>query len=118
MHRAGRRPCISTTLPKDFLNQTVLFAVKAIAPDDVTAVGHLLDSDNQRTLTMIQHWDGTQWSVVPSPTPARAQQLFGAFALPGTTDVWVVGGWSIPGIDAEFGLLQLPKTLVLFSSGG
>jgi hypothetical protein len=161
-------------LPKDFLNQNILSAVKAVAPDDVTAVGHILDFDNQRTLTMIQHWDGTAWSVVPSPnpseaagtlntlnavtgfgssnlyaaghfangttggqhrtmiqhwdgstwtvipspTPARAQQLFGAFSLPGTTDVWAVGGWSIQGINAEFGLLQLPRTLVLFSSGG
>jgi len=54
-------------LPPDFLQQNVLVAVTAPAPDDVTAVGYLLDFDHQRTLTLIEHWDGEEWSVVPSP---------------------------------------------------
>ena len=54
-------------LPKAFLNQNVFSSVKAISPSDVTAVGFMLDFSLQRELTLIEHWDGTQWSVVDSP---------------------------------------------------
>jgi hypothetical protein len=67
---------------------------------------------------MVQHFDGTSWKIVATPAPNLAQQLNSMFALPGTTDVWVVGASSIPGIDFETGFLQLPKTLVLFSPIG
>jgi hypothetical protein len=44
----------------DFFN-----AVAAVAPDDVWAVGGR--SDLQRQHTLIEHWDGTSWSIVPAP---------------------------------------------------
>jgi hypothetical protein len=161
-------------LPKDFLNQNVLTSVHAVSPNNVTAAGFLRDSDNQRVLTLIEHWDGTSWKVVPSPnrsetpgslnllrglaavsatdiyavgffadgatggqdktliehfdgkawtiiaSPVRglAQQLNGAFALPGTTNVWSVGAASRFGVSFESGVLQVPVTLVLFSPIG
>ena len=52
-----------------------LNAVEAIAPDDVWAA-----SD-----TALIHWDGTQWSIVPSSTGAKA--LSGL----ASDDVWAVG---------------------------
>jgi hypothetical protein len=161
-------------LPKQALNQNVLLSVQAVSASDVTAVGFIADANAQNTRTLIEHWNGTKWSVVPSPnqgeargdlntlhgvaavsgndlyaagffenaatggqhrtlvehfdgntwtiipSPTRglAQQLNGVFALPGTTDVWSVGGASRVGIDFENGFLQLPKTLVLFSPIG
>ena len=158
-------------LPKAFLNQNVLSSVRAVSANDVTAVGFLKDAGHQRELTLVEHWNGTKWSVVQSPnqsdapgslnsltsvtavsatdlyavgffgdaatngqdetlvehfdgkkweivsspTKGMAQQLNGAFALPGVADVWAVGAYSDPGIDFETGFLQLPKTLVLFS---
>lgn len=43
-----------------------LFAVSAAAPDDVWAVGsqNLPDSDTLAA-AMVEHWDGTRWSIVP-----------------------------------------------------
>lgn len=161
-------------LPKAFLNQNVLNSVRAVSSNDVTAVGLLRDSGQQRELTLIEHWNGKKWSVIPSPnqseaagslnaltsvtaisatnsyavgffgnaatkgqdetlvehfdgkkwsilaspTKGLAQQLNGTFALPGNSDLWAVGAYSEPGIDFETGLLQLPKTLVLFSGNG
>lgn len=54
-------------LPTGFLAQNVLSSVTAVSPTDATAVGFILDSANQRELTMVQHWDGTSWKVIPSP---------------------------------------------------
>jgi hypothetical protein len=54
------------------LDQNVLTAVVNLAPNDVTAVGYTLDFNTQRVLTLIEHWDGTAWSVVPSPNPSTA----------------------------------------------
>jgi hypothetical protein len=158
-------------LPKAFLNQNVLSSVHAVSASDVTAVGSLHDAGQQRELTLVEHWNGKKWSVIPSPnqsevpgslnrlngvtavsatdeyavgffgntatngqdetlvehfdgkkwsiaaspTKGLAQQLNGAFALPGTSDLWAVGAYSLPGVDFETGLLQLPKTLVLFA---
>jgi hypothetical protein len=158
-------------LPKAFLNQNVLGSVRAVSANDVTAVGLLRDAVQQRVLTLVEHWngtkwsviqspnqsedsgslnaltsvtaisatdlyavgffgadttngqdetlvehfDGTKWSIIASPTKGLAQQLNGVFALPGTSDLWAVGGYSVSGIDFETGFLLAPKTLVLFS---
>jgi hypothetical protein len=154
------------------LDQNVLTGVIALSPTDVTAAGFILDFATQRKLTLIEHWDGQRWKVVPSPNadssfgafntltgisgfnssdlyavgyfgdPNRAgqhatlvehfdgiswsivpspkkgvaQHLNGAFALPGSMDLWTVGAFSINGDDPETGLLIVPRTLVLFSS--
>jgi hypothetical protein len=161
-------------LPKAFLDQNVLNSVRAVSASDITAAGLLRDAGHQRTLTLVEHWNGKKWSVVPSPnqseaagslnaltsvaavsatdlyavgffgdpatkgqdetlvehfdgkqwsivtspTKGMAQQLNAAFALPGTSDVWAVGAYSVPGVDFETGFLQSPKTLVLFSGNG
>src|SRR5207244_11554915 len=42
--------------------------------------------------TLIEHFDGTVWSVVPSPSPGALQNiLFGVGAIT-DSDVWAVGG--------------------------
>jgi hypothetical protein len=67
----------------------VLSGVSALAPDDVWAVGwYGTDGANTHTLTM--HWDGTQWSIVSSPT-ADANSRFEAVVAISTNDVWAVG---------------------------
>lgn len=48
---------------------SILSGVTAIRPDDAWAVGHTLTSSGvDQSLTM--HWDGSTWTVVPSPDPA------------------------------------------------
>jgi hypothetical protein len=96
-----------------------LTSVTGFSSTDLYAAGHFGNgSTGGQHRTMIQHWNGANWTIVPNtPTPARAQQLFGIFGLPATGDIWAVGGFSIPGLSFESGTLQLPRTLVLFSSG-
>jgi hypothetical protein len=71
-----------------------LFGVSAVASNDVWAVGSVYNyggSSSPQTLTM--HWNGTAWSVVPSPNPGSWRNyLYGVAAL-SANDVWAVGGF-------------------------
>ena len=41
--------------------------------------------------TLTVHWDGTSWSIVPSPTPGGLADLAAVVAV-GPDDVWAAGG--------------------------
>ncbi len=41
--------------------------------------------------TLIEHWDGSSWSIVSSPNPAGVNDLSAVTAVPGTSDAWAVG---------------------------
>ena len=58
-------------------SQSHLYQVACASPDDCFAVGSFADSQAEKTL--IEHWDGSSWAIVPSPNPANAfeSQLFG-----------------------------------------
>ena len=70
-----------------------LTSVSAIAPDDVWVAGQSVDGRHSRTL--IAHWDGNDWTVVPSPTPGKQKlaHLTGISAS-GPSDVWAVGDYA------------------------
>ena len=40
----------------------------------------------------LARWDGTSWSVVPSPNPGTSNSLGGVAAI-SSTDAWAVGYW-------------------------
>lgn len=94
----------------------VLTSVAAISGSNIYAFGYFSNAAmNGQPQTLVEHFDGMAWSVVPSPSRPLASQLFGAFASAESNDVWSVGAFSSNGIDPEFGFLQVPQTLVLFS---
>ena len=85
---------------------------------DLYAVGFYADSVTAgEQLTLILHFDGSQWTIIKSPGKGVAQQLSGVFALPGTKNVWAAGASSQNGTDPETGLLEVPLTLLVFASG-
>ena len=62
------------------------------------AVGNQ-QSDNGTYGTLIEHWNGTSWSVVPSPDPGSAgNQLYGVAAA-GPDNIWAVGQRNDPASD-------------------
>jgi len=89
-HFDGSSWSIVPSLNPDGDTHTVLHSVSGTSPDDVWAVG----SSHDGTLpsrTLIEHWDGTQWSIVPSPSPdTQLNELRGVAAL-SANDVWAVG---------------------------
>jgi hypothetical protein len=76
-----------------FLDQ--FLGVAAVSASDVWVVG----ADDASTppgqlaplhTTLIEHWNGAAWSIVPSPNSASGGYLAGIAAL-SSTDVWAVG---------------------------
>ncbi len=70
-------------------------AVIAISANNIWAVGYYSISGNgSRTLT--EQWNGTNWNIVPSPSPGSTiNDLLGASWIPGTSQVWSVGLYTI-----------------------
>ena len=70
-----------------------LWGVKALSANNVWAVGEYLVGDT--SFTMIQHWNGTNWSIVPSPNgPTGDGRLYGISAN-SANDIWAVGEYDI-----------------------
>jgi hypothetical protein len=69
----------------------VLVAISATSSSDVWAAGFLLDINARNDRTITEHWDGTQWSIIPSANPGTySDDLLGVAAV-STNDVWAVG---------------------------
>lgn len=66
-----------------------LLSTAVLSACNVWAVGFFRDGDIFKTL--IEHWDGANWTVVPSPSPGSdASFLFGVRAAT-PTSIWAVG---------------------------
>jgi hypothetical protein len=76
--------------PNSTANDT-LGAVLALSPANVWAAGTAYGSSSNSN-GLIEHYDGTAWSVAPSPTPTGARYTW-LTDLAGTSasDVWAVG---------------------------
>jgi hypothetical protein len=66
-----------------------LQGVAVVGPNDVWAVGYYGSTPTYQTLT--EHWDGTSWSVVPSPNIDTGNNMLYAVAGTAPDDVWAVG---------------------------
>jgi hypothetical protein len=77
-----------------------LNGVLALAPNDVWAVGFSTPEAPPKevaTLNLIEHYDGTSWSIVPSPNVGpnsiyQSNRLFGLTAN-SPTDIWAFGSY-------------------------
>ena len=68
-----------------------LFGVATISPDDAWAVGWQRDPDVGTEVTLTEHWDGTGWNIVPSPSPDTSGGPLLDVAAVSTSDVWSIG---------------------------
>jgi hypothetical protein len=86
--------------------ESVLWSVASPANGDAWAVGYQQDAGGPRR-TLIEHWNGTRWKVVPSPSLGTDDNLLYGVAAVAPNDVWAVGVYSVPWF----------KTLVLHWNG-
>ncbi|MGH3401949.1 MAG: hypothetical protein ACRDRJ_05415 [Streptosporangiaceae bacterium] len=66
-----------------------LLGIAAHSASDVWAVGLRASLPNPRTL--VQHWNGTTWSVVPSPSPSPHPDALEGVAVLSRAYAWAVG---------------------------
>jgi hypothetical protein len=68
-----------------------LFGVSAASATDAWAVGSYLPTASSPLTNLTEHWNGTAWSKVASPSPGAATNtLFGVSTVT-PTDAWAVG---------------------------
>jgi hypothetical protein len=69
-----------------------LAGVAAFSDSDVWAVGARNPTSTAQTQPLIEHWDGSAWRVVRSPTTGQLGSL-GTVAVVSTNDAWAAGGF-------------------------
>ncbi len=98
-HFNGRR--WATNLMTDRGISPVFRAISADAPNDVWAVGDTQAPSSGRHLGLVEHWDGTRWTRIPTPS-SRATVRLQAVKADSPTDVWVAGSSGNTTIHAFF----------------
>ena len=83
-------------LPNVGAQQNILQAVSMPSPGKAWAVGDFINGRFQQQ-TLIEHFDGTVWSVVPSLSPGAKQNILYGVAAITDTDVWAVGAFEDDG---------------------
>jgi hypothetical protein len=82
-----------------------LSGIAAISANDIVAVG-AFNKSSGGAATLIEHWDGTSWTIISSPNPgAASNSLFGVTALSDGTVV-AVGTQTNQGTDETPLILQ------------
>jgi hypothetical protein len=107
--------------PGSAFGSATLTGISALSPTDIWAVGSYstVTGTVVDTFTLTEHYNGTAWTIVPSPNPAPrhplngAQQVLNSVAAIGTGDVWAVGQT----IDTATGSFFPDKTLTMHWNG-
>jgi hypothetical protein len=85
-------------MPQAGTNTSTIGAVTDISPTNAWAVGEDIGATSAvGGSTLIEHWNGSNWSIVPSPTPGADPGLTG-IAARGPSDVYAVGS-NLPSIN-------------------
>src|SRR5438270_5714704 len=67
-----------------------LFSVACPSASDCWSVGYYYNGSHSQTL--IEHWDGSSWSIAPSPNSSTAESNFLlGITCTSATDCWAVG---------------------------
>src|SRR5947207_5616006 len=91
-HVASGAPWTLITSPNANNQSNELRGVSAAADNDAWAVGTVYtDNSFTRSRMLIEHWDGTRWSIVRSPNTTASINILEAVAAVSTNDVWAVG---------------------------
>jgi hypothetical protein len=74
-----------------------LFGLTANSPTDIWAFGSSFAADGSgHQMTLLLHWNGSKWSIAPSPNPTPKRSgfladLLTAGVVPSPGNVWIFG---------------------------
>ena len=78
------------TSPNVGSSSNTLNGIVAISPGSIWAVGSYTNQQNMQA-TLIEHWNGSNWSVVASPNPGSVSNALYAVAAVSANNLWAVG---------------------------
>jgi hypothetical protein len=78
--------------PNPGSGDNVLYGAAAASMSDVWAVGYLTNTLNLRQ-TLIEHWNGSAWSVAANSSPGSQDNALQSVAAISANDVWAVGSY-------------------------
>jgi hypothetical protein len=82
---------VASPSPGPFRNY--LQGVATTSASNAWAVGYY-SNGTQRTQTLIEHWNGTTWKQVPSPSPGSVGNEVGAVSAISASNAWAVGSYA------------------------
>lgn len=77
-------------LPNVGVEENVLMAVSMPSTGKAWAAGYFVNGRFEQQ-TLVEHFDGNVWSVIPSPSPGAQQNILFGVAAISDKDVWAVG---------------------------
>ena len=83
----------------------VLSGLTELTSSDILSVGFLPLHGNGPQRTLAEHWDGSQWSIVPSPNDRSMYDVLNGVTAVSTNDVWAVGTFN-PGSGSDKTLVE------------
>ena len=96
-------------------DQNYLSGVDCITASNCWASGYSVVSDHTDD-TLVEHWDGSAWSIVVTPNVTSAvQNILAGVACPTNSDCWVVGNADTQTL-IEHGTLPAAPTITSVSS--
>ncbi|MFL5731662.1 MAG: hypothetical protein ACJ78Q_00560, partial [Chloroflexia bacterium] len=81
-----------------------LGAVAVVASDDVWAAGSFFSSTVGADRTLVEHWNGSNWSQVASPNVGASGNTLSSLAVVSAGDIWAVGYYLSGGTQRTFTL--------------
>ena len=77
--------------PSPDLSANLLYGVTAISAQDAWAVGNYFSRTNGAEETLIDHWNGTKWTVASNPNPSSSENGLNGVTAVSASNVWAVG---------------------------
>ncbi len=76
-----------------------LYAVAAVSANNIWAVGQYsaLINGSYINQTLVEHWNGSVWTVLSTPSPGTADNSFEGVAAVSASSIWAVGGYQNTG---------------------
>jgi len=73
------------------LGHIYLLGVTALSSKNIWVVGYVTDPGNDPLQTLIEHWNGTKWSIIPSPNLGTRYIELRSVAAMAPNNIWAVG---------------------------
>jgi hypothetical protein len=82
---------VSSPNPGTYSNE--LNGVAALSATNIWAVGFDFNTNRTPLQTLVEHWNGKTWQIVPSPNVGTGDNSLNGMAMGSSTHLWVVGNY-------------------------